>query len=91
MARIIVTCNNDFVNYDNIVSITILKTDDEEDAEEKSVVTDDDYGLVAVDIMNNVHILGIYETYSQACSALDKLNEWLSREINGVFSVKGDE
>ena len=54
-------------------------------------MTDDDYGLVAVDIMNNMHILGIYETYSQACSALDKLNEWLSREINGVFSVKGDE
>ena len=36
MARTIVTCNNDFVNYDNIVSITLLKTDDEEDAEEKS-------------------------------------------------------
>lgn len=62
MARTIVTCNNDFVNYDNIVSITILKTDDEEDAEEKSVVTDDDYGLVAVDIMNNVHILGMKDT-----------------------------
>lgn len=29
MARTIVTCNNDFVNYDNIVSITILKTDAE--------------------------------------------------------------
>ena len=38
MARTIVTCNNDFVNYDNIVSITILKTDDEEDADFNEIV-----------------------------------------------------
>lgn len=90
MAKTIVTLDRNLVNYENIVYISIEQGDYSGDNGE---VTSDVYGLIAIDVGNNMHVLGVYEDKSKAAAAENKLRKWLDCEAFGVYDLesKGDE
>lgn len=87
MAKTIVTLDKKLVNYENIVSISVEQGDYSGDNGKVS----DIYGLIAIDVGNNMHVLGVYEDRSEAAAAERKLRKWLECEAFGVYDLEGDE
>ncbi len=82
MAKSIITQEGHLVNYANIVTITVEISDD-----------GDVYGLIAVDVANSMHVLGVYEDRFKAVKAENKLKNWLECEAFGVYDLdaEGDD
>lgn len=90
MAKTLVTLDRKLVNYANIVSISVEQGDySGDDGEESSNV----YGLIAFDVANSMHVLGVYEDRLKAVEAENKLKKWLECEAFGVYDLdaEGDD
>lgn len=82
MAKTLITLDKHLVNYDNIVSITVKRGEDNEKTADNEV-----YGLIAIDICNNVHVLGVFDSEEKATDMEGKLRKWLERGAFGVCSL----
>lgn len=88
MAKSISTVDKKLVNYANIVVISVEQG---EYSDDNGNISGDVYGLIATDITNNMHILGVYESKSEADAAENKLKKWLERETFGIYDMNGSE
>ena len=87
--KTIVTLDRKLVNYDNIVSISVeYGTYSDDNGEEN-----DAYGLIAFDVANSMHVLGVFGSRARAAKAENKLKKWLECETFGVydFDTEGDD
>lgn len=82
MAKTLVTFDKHLVNYENIVSITVERGEDKEKQDNGDV-----YGLIAVDVTNNMHVLGVYDSEEKAVEMEGKLRKWLECEAFSVCSL----
>ncbi len=90
MAKTLVTLDRKLVNYANIVSISVEQGDY---SGEDGDISSDVYGLIAVDVANSMHVLGVYEDRFKAVKAENKLKNWLECEAFGVYDLdaEGDD
>lgn len=90
MAKTLVTLDRKLVNYANVVSISVEPGDYSNDDGEK---IGDVYGIIAFDVTNSMHVLGVYEDREKAVEANNKLKSWLECEAFGVydFNAEGDD
>lgn len=86
MAKTLVTLDRKMVNYDNIVSVSVeYGTYSGDDGEES-----DAYGLIAFDVANSMHVLGVFDSRAKAYEAESKLRKWLECEAFGVCDINAD-
>ncbi len=87
MAKTLVTLDRKLVNYANIVSISVEQGDySGDDGEESRNV----YGLIAFDVANSMHVLGVYEDRFKAVEAENNLKKWLECEAFGVYDLNAE-
>lgn len=87
MAKTLVTLDRKLVNYANIVSISVEPGDYlGDDGEDSRNV----YGLIAFDVTNSMHILGVFNDRLKAVEAENKLKKWLEREAFGVYDLNAE-
>lgn len=87
MAKTLVTLDRKLVNYANVVSISVEHGDySGDDGEEISSV----YGLIAFDVTNSMHVLGVYDDRLKAVEANNKLKSWLECEAFGVYDLNAE-
>lgn len=88
MAKSISTVDKKLVNYANIVVISVEQG---EYSDDNGNVSSDVYGLIATDITNNMHILGVYDSKNEADAAENKLKKWLECEAFGIYDMNASE
>lgn len=87
MKMTIITQENEFVNYDNVVSIypTELEAEDIESKENITV-----FGLVAQTVTGDIQ-LGIFENFSTLSNVADELEKWLAKGNYPIYHIPAED
>ncbi len=87
MKMTIITQDNEFVNYDNVVSIYPTELE-AEDIESKETITV--FGLVAQTVTGDIQ-LGIFENFSTISNITARLESWLAKGNYPIYRIPAED